>query len=100
MIFFGIALIAALLACARYDLVAFRIPNALSAAVTLLFISWALLQLPAGGVAGAVLVALTVFVAAALAFQFGVLGGDDIKLLAGTCLWAGPYAFLPHLLMA
>jgi Flp pilus assembly protein protease CpaA len=97
MIFFGIALITALLACALYDLVAFRIPNALSA-VTLLFISWALLQLPAAGVTGAVLVALTVFVGAALAFQLGLLGGDDIKLLVGTCLWAGPYAFLPHLL--
>jgi len=100
MMFFGLLLTMALVACALYDLWEFRIPNVLTVIVAVLFVPWSLLQpLPVPLIAGSVLVAGLVFVCGALAFQFGLIGGGDVKLLAGTCLWAGPYAVLAHLML-
>ena len=98
--FFQFALIAILVACVLYDLIEFRIPNALSATVAVLFLPWALLHpLPLTQIGGCLFVAATIFVCLGIAFQLGLLGGGDVKLLAATCLWAGPYGFLAHLML-
>ena len=60
------------------------------------------LALAAGGGAAAfgldVLVALLIFVLAAMAFRYGLLGGGDVKLLAAGGLWLGAAALGPYLL--
>ena len=47
---------------------------------------------------GAALCAATVFVAGAVLFARGLIGGGDVKLLAAAALWAGP-AGTPSLLV-
>jgi prepilin peptidase CpaA len=78
-----------------------RIPNLLSAALALLGAARIGLALAAGGGAMAlgvdVLAALAIFVLAAFAFRFGMLGGGDVKLLAAGVLWLGAAALLPYL---
>jgi prepilin peptidase CpaA len=95
-----LALTALLVACAFYDLIEFKIPNALSAAILLLFPVWVvtqrltLFQLGDHLAVGAIVLAGT-----AILYRFRLLGGGDVKLLSVTCLWAGSYAFLSHLLL-
>jgi prepilin peptidase CpaA len=43
--------------------------------------------------------ALTVFLAGALCFSRGYLGGGDVKLLAAATLWAGPGGTAPLLVL-
>ena len=47
----------------------------------------------------AVLCAAAVFLAGALLFARGLIGGGDVKLLAAATLWAGPAATLPLLVL-
>src|SRR4051812_9274134 len=86
---------ALLVASAFYDLTSFTIPNALPAAMLVLFVllllamvlnghpvSWSemWLHLLAGGCALAIGMAL---------FAAGWVGGGDAKLFAAACLWLG-----------
>jgi prepilin peptidase CpaA len=53
--------------------------------------------LAAGG--GAALCAAAIFVAGAVLFSRGLIGGGDVKLLAAASLWAGPAATPPLLVL-
>jgi prepilin peptidase CpaA len=96
-----IALLAGLLGvAAALDWRSRTIPNWLNGAI-------ALLALPfwyAGGlslwpdVAIQVGIALGVFAAFSIAFQFGAMGGGDVKMLAALALWL-PFGSLVQLLM-
>jgi prepilin peptidase CpaA len=56
-----------------------------------------MLTLAAAGFAA--LWAAVVFIAGALLFSRGLIGGGDVKLLAAATLWAGPAATLPLLVL-
>ena len=94
--------IALFAAAAVTDTLRRRIPNTLSAALALLGVARLGLALAAGGGAAAfgldVLVAQLIFVLAAMAFRYGLLGGGDVKLLAAGVLWLGAAALGPYLL--
>jgi prepilin peptidase CpaA len=96
------AAIALLLWAALSDLAHRRIPNGIVAALALLALirmgsgaasswDWTLLADLAAG--------LGVFAAGAAAFQLGLLGGGDVKLLAAGALWAGASALWPFLFL-
>lgn len=88
------------MACALYDLVEFRIPNGLTSSLVGLFAVWIVARrLAPAEIAGHLIVGLVVLVCSAFLFRFRLLGGGDVKLLAATCLWAGPNGFLAHLLL-
>ena len=55
------------------------------------------LTLTAAGFAA--LCAAAVFIAGALLFSRGLIGGGDVKLFAAATLWAGPGATLPLLFL-
>lgn len=81
---------ALMLIAAIEDLRRLIIPNALIVALCAL---WPLYILAAPswlGIAGSLTAAVLVFLAGALAFSRGFLGGGDVKLLAAATLWAGP----------
>ena len=103
----GIAtILVALLACglaasAVYDWRSRTIPNWLNAAIALGAIPfwwasglhlWPDVPLHLG-------VALAVFAAFALAFQLGMMGGGDVKLVAAIALWLPPLAVLQLLVI-
>lgn len=84
-----------LLAAAWQDLRTLHIGNGLSIAIAALFCLWALAGLFAGSysvtdLALAVGCAAALFLLGAAAFAGGLLGGGDVKLLAGVGLFAGP----------
>jgi len=84
-----------LLAAAWQDLRTLHIGNGLSIAIAALFCVWALAGLVAEGYSWTDLVlavgcAAAVFLLGAAAFAGGLLGGGDVKLLAGVGLFAGP----------
>src|SRR5271169_1794062 len=91
---------AALMIIAAFeDLRRLVIPNALPVSLCVL---WPLYIAPTGGLvgaAGAVGCAAIIFVAGALCFSRGFLGGGDVKLLTAATLWAGP-GLTPSLLLA
>lgn len=87
-----------LLAAATTDLRWRIIPNALVAAL----LAAAVMALAIGLIApagGALLGALAVFVAGAVLFAAGAMGGGDVKLLAVTSLWAAPDRLLEFLVL-
>jgi prepilin peptidase CpaA len=98
----SVAAITVFAAAAVTDSRSRRIPNPLSAALALLGLARIAFALATGGGAAALgldlLAALAVFVPAALAFRFGLLGGGDVKLMAAGALWLGPAALGPYLL--
>lgn len=76
---------------ALYDLTTFTIPNWISIAIAIAFVLFAFAQgasilavLAHVGIGG------VVFIAGALLFFLGMLGGGDVKLLAAAAIWAGP----------
>jgi len=97
------ALAVLLIAAAWQDMRTLHIANGLSVAIVALFVGWACIGLIAGsytletfGLAiacGAVL-----FAVGAAAFVAGILGGGDVKLLAGVGLFAGPAGIVDLLL--
>lgn len=93
--------IAVFLAAAVSDAARRRIPNALVVALILVALARIGVELVAGtgfGRAAAdFAVCLAVFVAGAVAFQFRLLGGGDVKLLAAGALWVGALAAGPYL---
>lgn len=80
------------------DLRRLVIPNALPLSVCVL---WPLYIAPTASLlsaAGAVGCAAIIFIAGALCFSRGFLGGGDVKLLTAVTLWAGP-GLTPSLLV-
>lgn len=74
---------------ACWDVVAFRIPNALPLALVVLFpLAVALAPAPVA-VGWHVAAAILVFVIGAGLFALGMLGGGDVKLMAAASLWLG-----------
>ena len=82
---------ALMLMAAFEDLRRLVIPNALTLSLCAL---WPLYMVAAAptlfGALGALGCALAVFLAGAVCFSRGYLGGGDVKLLAAATLWAGP----------
>jgi prepilin peptidase CpaA len=84
-----------LVTAAWQDLRTMHIADALSLAIVLAFVVWALSGLADGtfslsGLGFAAACAVGVFGVGAVAFALGSLGGGDVKLLAASSLFAGP----------
>jgi prepilin peptidase CpaA len=77
------------------------IPNWLNAAIALLAIPywWASGLGLWPGVAAEIGVALALLVVFAFAFQLGLMGGGDVKMLAALALWLPPLAVLQLLVI-
>ena len=83
--FAGLMLVAAI-----EDLRRLIIPNALIVALCLIWPLFVAAAPTVYNVAGGLGCALAVFLAGAVCFSRGWLGGGDVKLLAAAALWAGP----------
>lgn len=85
-----------LIGAAVSDARRFLIPNTFSFAIILLYPihAYAVFRSANGAEAlnwiGSILLAVTIFAVGTGLFAAGVLGGGDVKLLAGAALWAGP----------
>jgi prepilin peptidase CpaA len=84
-----------LLVAAWQDFRTLQIANGLHLAIVVVFGIWAVAGLAAGTLpmstlGTAIAFALALFLAGALAFAFGMLGGGDVKLLAASSLFAAP----------
>jgi prepilin peptidase CpaA len=89
------AMPALVIAAGLSDLLTMRIPNLISGALILAFFPAALavgLPLQLVGLHG--LVAVVALVVGMGLFALRILGGGDVKLMAGVCLWLGPSASL------
>ena len=94
----GLAVFAAALGdAALHDVRSFLIPNRLSIAVAASFAVFAT-GLPSVEIAISVGAGFIVFVAGAVLFARGLLGGGDVKLLAAVSLWAPPARFAEFML--
>ena len=85
-----------LLAAALHDVMARTVPNGLAGALAAVGLG---AQLAGGTALLGVPVALAVFVAAALAWRRGLMGGGDVKLLGAAALLVPPM-LVPTLLVA
>jgi len=93
-----------LLAAAWQDLRSMRIADGLSIGIAASFAAWAGTGLAAGtyslvSLGLAVACGVGVFLAGALAFAAGGLGGGDVKLAAVSALFAGPALLLDFVLI-
>lgn len=87
------------LACALTDFWLLRIPNALVAALAVLFVAAALLWPDRIRWLQHVTVAAVVFALGAGLFYWGKFGGGDVKLLTVATLWTGMAALPSFLIM-
>lgn len=94
-----IAFAALMLLAAFEDLRRLMIPNALTLSLCVLWPLYALTSPSLFSIAGSLICGLAVFLAGALAFSRGFLGGGDVKLLAVATLWAGPVGTPPLLVL-
>jgi prepilin peptidase CpaA len=85
-----IAFAALMLLAAVEDLRRLVIPNALTLSLCVLWPLYALTTPSLFGILGSLACAIVVFLAGALLFSRGFIGGGDVKLLAVATLWAGP----------
>jgi prepilin peptidase CpaA len=90
---------ALMLIAAFEDLRRLLIPNVLTLSVCVLWPLYVLATPSLLVVVGSLGCALAVFIAGALCFSRGYLGGGDVKLLAAAALWAGPGATAPLLVV-
>jgi prepilin peptidase CpaA len=93
---------AGLMATAAWeDLRRLVIPNGLVLGLCLLWPFHVAIEAPASLAAagGAALCAAAVFLAGAVLFSHGSIGGGDVKLLAAATLWAGPAGIVPLLVL-
>jgi len=99
--FLVVLLACGLAAAAVFDWRSRTIPNWLNAGFALAAIPfwWASGLSLWPGVALHVGVALAVFAAFAIAFQLGMMGGGDVKMLAAVALWLPPLAVLQLLVI-
>lgn len=81
--------VALLLLAALEDLRTRRIPNWLVIGVAVVWLPWLFAGPGNEGWPAASLLALGAFLAGALLFSRGVLGGGDVKLITAVTLWAG-----------
>ena len=82
---------------ASMDLLTFRIPNRLCAALALGYLVFAaLLGVPAVDILLNISCALAILAIAFLMFSLGWLGGGDAKLAAATAAWLGWTAILDY----
>jgi len=95
-----LALFLALLAWAALsDGLRFRIPNAASLGMALLYPAHVLASpLPVDWL-GALAVAGILFAVGVVLFARGMVGGGDVKLLSAAALWAGPHLILQLLIV-
>ncbi len=81
------------------DLRRLVIPNALTLSLCVLWPLYVIATPSLYAILGSLGCAVAIFLAGALCFSRGFLGGGDVKLLAVTMLWAGPTGALPLLLL-
>jgi len=93
-LFFAVIFFAAL-----SDVTSFRIPNAASIALIVVFPLHVLASNVPVDWIGGVAVAFIVFLAGLGLFAAGLVGGGDVKLLSATALWAGSGLVLRELLV-
>jgi prepilin peptidase CpaA len=95
-----LALLLALLAWAALsDGLRFRIPNAASLGIALLYPAHVLASPLPVDWSGALIVAGILFAVGIVLFAKGMVGGGDVKLLSAAALWAGPHLILPLLIV-
>jgi prepilin peptidase CpaA len=96
-----VLLAAGLAAACAFDWRSRTIPNWLNAAIALLALPfwWASGVALWPGVAAELAIAAAVLVVFAFAFQFGLMGGGDVKMLAALALWLPPGAVLQLLVV-
>jgi prepilin peptidase CpaA len=96
-----VLLAAGLAAACVYDWRSRTIPNGLNAAIALLAIPfwWSSGLSIWPGIAAELGIALLLLAIFALAFQFGLMGGGDVKMLAALALWLPPMAVLQLLVI-
>jgi prepilin peptidase CpaA len=80
------------------DVRRYIIPNVISATVAGSFLLMAAFM-PPSFVIGGLLTGLAVLAVGVFIFARGWMGGGDVKLLAATCLWAGPSMLAPFALV-
>lgn len=90
---------ALLLLAAIEDVRRRRIPNALTAAMAVLFLPYAMVAPHEPALLDAAGLALATFLIGWLLFARGWIGGGDVKLITAATLWAGPELILPFLLV-
>lgn len=81
------------------DLRTYRIPNAITFAIILLFPAFALTRPGGTDWLACLIVAGLVLAVGFVMFAFRQLGGGDVKLLAGCALWAGPALIVDFLVV-
>ncbi len=95
-----LALFLALLAWAALsDGLRFRIPNAASLGMALLYPAHVLTSPLAVDWLGALIVGGILFAVGVALFARGMVGGGDVKLLSAAALWAGPHLILQLLIV-
>lgn len=95
-----LALLLALLAWAALsDGLRFRIPNAASLGIALLYPAHVLASPLPVDWPGALIVAGILFAVGLVLFVRGMVGGGDVKLLSAAALWAGPHLILQLLIV-
>lgn len=100
MAIFCLAILAALLLIgAGIDIWSRRLPNWLTAGVAGLYILYVAVAPHAVDWGGAITVAGISFVIGFTLFAFNLMGGGDVKLIAGLTLWAGVDFIAPFLLI-
>ena len=90
---------ALMLIAAFEDLRRLIIPNALTLSLCVLWPFYTAATPSLFVILGSLGCALAVFLAGALCFSRGYLGGGDVKLLAAATLWAGPAGTPPLLVL-
>lgn len=95
-----LALLLALFAWAALsDGMRFRIPNAASLGIALLYPAHVLASPVPVDWPGALIVAGILFAVGLVLFVRGMVGGGDVKLLSAAALWAGPHLILQLLIV-
>jgi len=86
---FSLAFTAILLTACVYDLISFRIPNALPLALIAVFVIRATAFTEIAVWPGHIMAGVLMLALGFLAFATGVMGGGDAKLMSAIALWFG-----------
>ena len=81
------------------DAATFKIPNAATVGLLLLYPVHVIASPAATGWIAASGIASLVFAVGLILFARGLWGGGDVKLLTAVALWAGPHGIVPVLLV-
>lgn len=89
-----------MIVAALIDVMAYRIPNWLTALVAILFFPMALAtQMPLAEFGSHLLAGLILFAVGYALFALGLFGGGDSKLMAAAGLWFGTSQTMPFLVL-